>query len=145
MELMHCGIIKEVTMRAILILWAIPLVLFWGWYALSAHDISFGLYFLEREFHDLVFRIYSNILGLPAQDIPGWLAWVFFVDTLIILAVAALRWYKHWLPQSIAWIKEKAGLAEEERDYVKEIYEPLIMKRVEELSAKPSGQVHPGE
>ncbi len=132
-------------MRAILILWAIPLILFWGWYGLSAYNISFGVFFLERQFHDLVFNIYSNILGIPAAEIPGWLAWVFFIDTLILLGVAALRWYKHWLPQTINWIKEKTGLAEEERDYVKEIYEPLILKRVEEISANSNSPVRPGE
>ncbi|MEM9278683.1 MAG: DUF6105 family protein [Pseudomonadota bacterium] len=132
-------------MRAILILWAIPLILFWGWYGLSANNMHFGFFFLERQFHDLVFNIYSNILGLPAEDIPGWIAWVFFVDTLIILAVAALRWYKHWLPQTINWIKEKTGLAEEQREYVQKIYEPLVLNKREAIKPVVYGPVRPAE
>lgn len=132
-------------MRTILILWAIPIVLFWGWYGLSAHDINFGLFFLTRDFHDLIFKIYSNILGLPAEDIPGWLAWVFFVDTLILLAVAALRWYKSWLPQTITWFKVRFGVAEEERDYVKKIYEPLVLKQDSKATQFSTGPVHPAE
>ena len=132
-------------MRAVLILWAIPIILFWGWYGLSAFNLHFGIYFLEREFHDLVFRIYSDILGLPADEIPGWLAWVFFIDTLIILAVAALRWYKFWLPQTFRWIKEKTGLAEEEREYVRKIYEPLVLGKHREVKAAADGPMPPAE
>ncbi|MEM9329704.1 MAG: DUF6105 family protein [Pseudomonadota bacterium] len=132
-------------MRAILILWAIPLVLFWGWYGLSAYNLHFGLFFLERQFHDLIFQIYSNILGLPAEDIPLWLAWVFFIDTMIILAIAALRWYKHWLPQTVKWLKEKSGLADEQRDYVQKIYEPLILNKHDETKPVANGPVPPAE
>ncbi|MEO0328579.1 MAG: DUF6105 family protein [Pseudomonadota bacterium] len=94
-------------MRVVLALWGAPLVLFWGWYGLSAYNINFGLFFLERRFHDAVFGIYSNILGIPAEEIPLLVAKLLVIDTLIILAVAALRWYKKWLPQSIAWIKSQ--------------------------------------
>ena len=85
-------------MRIILILWFIPLILFWGWYGLSAHDVDLGYFFLTRGFHDHIFTIYGNILNMPAQDVPVAMAWVFFLDTLIVLGIAALRWHKSWFP-----------------------------------------------
>ncbi|MEM7068977.1 MAG: DUF6105 family protein [Pseudomonadota bacterium] len=132
-------------MRAILILWAIPLILFWGWYGLSAYDLSFGLYFLERDFHDLIFRIYENMTGVPAEDIPGWLAGIFFVDTLIILAVAALRWYKHWLPQTISWIRQKTGFGQNEADYPEGTYVPMATGNGEAFASGLIGPVRPAE
>lgn len=92
-------------MRVILILWAIPVVLFWGWYGLSAYNINFGFFFLSRGFHDHIFQIYGNILQMPAEDVPVALAWIFGVDSLIVFGVAALRWYKHWLPQTYNYLK----------------------------------------
>ena len=94
-------------MRTILILWALPIVIFWGWYGLSAYDIHFGLNFLTRAFHDQLFVIYGNIMHLPPEDVPWALAWLFTVDTLILFGVAALRWYKKWLPQSWNWLSGK--------------------------------------
>ncbi len=85
-------------MRAVLILWAIPLVLFWGWYGLAVNDINFGVFFLTRDFYDRIFAVYSAILHMPAEEIPSKLAWTFFIDTLLILAIAAFRWRKSWYP-----------------------------------------------
>ncbi len=127
-------------MKVILVLWALPIVLFWGWYGLSANDINLGFFFLERRFHDLVFNLYSQILHVPADAIPALLAGVFFVDTLIILGIAALRWYKLWLPQSIKWVKEKTGLAEEERVYVRENYLPFAKRGMPAFSREQVGQ-----
>lgn len=87
-------------MRIILILWSAPLVLFWGWYGLSANDISFGTVFFSRQLHDAVFEIYSRTLGVPASEIPSMLAWACFVDTLLIVSIAAWRWREHWTPQA---------------------------------------------
>ena len=92
-------------MRVILVLWFFPILLFGGWYGLSLNDVNFGLFFLEREFHDLIFILYGKMLGVPAEDVPALIAGVFVVDSLIILALAALRWNKVWLPQTVAWIK----------------------------------------
>ena len=92
-------------MRVILLLWFIPIILFWGWYALSLNDMHFGYFFLTRHFHDHLFTIYGNILHMPAEDVPIALAWLFTIDTLIVLGIAALRWYKKWLPQTIAAVK----------------------------------------
>jgi hypothetical protein len=88
-------------MRAILLLWAIPLAFFWSWYGLSANDISFGTIFFSRALHDVVFETYARTLGLPAAAIPGMIAWACLVDTGVILAIAAFRWRAHWLPQAM--------------------------------------------
>lgn len=97
-------------MRLVIILWAIPVILFWGWYGLSVNDWHFGLYFLERRFHDFVFHIYSQQLGMPANEIPAMIAWVFIVDTALVFGAAALRWYKAWLPQTYHWIRDKLAM-----------------------------------
>ena len=85
------------------------------------------------------------MLGIPAADVPLLIAWIFFVDTAIILAIAALRWYKSWLPQTIAWCKRIAGMSEKERDYVNEIYQPMVLKGGNRLTDFPSGQAPPAE
>ncbi|MCU0791114.1 MAG: DUF6105 family protein [Nitratireductor sp.] len=87
-------------MRVILTLWALPLAFFWGWYALSANDISFGTVFFSRELHDAVFGLYGRTLGIPPQELPGMLAWACILDTGIILAIAAFRWRARWLPRA---------------------------------------------
>jgi len=137
--------LRTFSMRVILILWAIPIILFWGWYGLSANNLHFGVFFLERQFHDLMFNIYSNILGVPAEDIPGWFAWIFFIDTLIILAIAALRWYKHWLPQIINWIKAKTGFGREERDFAEALYDPIALAENPSSEVLQAHQVRPAE
>ena len=87
-------------MRIILILWFIPLFIFWGWYALSAYDLHMGMFFLTRQFHDHLFGIYASILHLPREDVPLAIAGVFAFDSMLVLGIAALRWYKKWLPET---------------------------------------------
>ncbi len=91
-------------MRVLLLLWAFPLVFFWGWYGLSANDISFGTAFLSRQTHDVVFSLYGNILGMPADQVPMALVKIFAFDSLIVLALAAFRWRKSWYPQAKIWV-----------------------------------------
>lgn len=129
-------------MRTILILWIIPVVSFWGWYGLSANDINFGLFFLTREFHDHLFSIYSQILQMPADEIPVKLAWLFGIDTLIVFGIAALRWYKAWLPQSWNYVREKVSGNPAETAF------DARMDRVLTTStpvSSPAGRVHPAE
>ena len=82
-------------------IWAFPLVFFWVWYFLSFYDINFGILFLSRRMHDLVFHIYGEILHVDPQIIPGLVAKACVVDTLLILAIWAFRrrkkiaaWYR---------------------------------------------------
>ena len=78
-------------MRLLLILWALPLLLFWGWYFLSLNDISFGYTILSRQMHDLLFALYGQILGIDPAVIPPMVAKACFFDTLLLLAILAFR------------------------------------------------------
>jgi phosphoglycerol transferase MdoB-like AlkP superfamily enzyme len=118
-------------MRKILILWAATIVFFWGWYFMSYYNTG-PSFFFSRGFHDHMFNVYSNILQIPASEIPMKLAYVFVVDTLIVFGIAALRWYKHWLPQSWNFIKHKLGLSS---SYASR----------DKINAVAGGRVHPAE
>jgi len=78
-------------MRALLLLWALPLGLFWGWYFLSLNDLNFGYVMFSRQLHDLVFQIYGEILGVDPAIIPGMVAKACVFDSLIVLAILAFR------------------------------------------------------
>jgi hypothetical protein len=78
-------------MRYILIFWALPLGLFWSWYFLSVSDMSFGFFMLSREVHDLVFRIYGDVLGIEPAAIPPLVARACVFDTFVVFAILAFR------------------------------------------------------
>jgi hypothetical protein len=78
-------------MRWIFTLWALPLVLFWGWYFLSINDIHFGYVLLTRQGNELVFELYGELLGIDPATIPALVARACIVDTLLILAIWAFR------------------------------------------------------
>lgn len=78
-------------MKWFLILWAGPVLLLGAWYGLSYYDISFGFFMLTRQTHDLVFEVYSQALGIPAEDIPPLVARAIAVDSLIVFAIIAYR------------------------------------------------------
>ena len=56
-------------MKWFLILWGGPILLLGSWYGLSYYDLSFGFFMLTRETHDLVFQVYSSVLGIPAMPV----------------------------------------------------------------------------
>jgi len=78
-------------MRYILILWASPLLIFWGWFGLSFYDVNFGYVMLTRQVHDLVFELYGEMLGIDPHIIPAMVAKACVFDTLILLAIFAFR------------------------------------------------------
>ena len=78
-------------MKYILIFWAIPMSLFWGWFGLSYYDINFGYVMLTRQVHDILFGLYAEMLGIDAATIPWLVAKACIFDTLIILAIWAFR------------------------------------------------------
>jgi hypothetical protein len=78
-------------MRYILTLWAVPLIIFWGWYYLSLNDINFGYLMLSRQVHDLAFQMYGDILGIDPATIPGLVMRACIFDTMIIGAIWAFR------------------------------------------------------
>lgn len=94
-------------MRIFILLWAFPLIFFWGWYGFSYYDFNFGTAFLSRHTHDVVFALYGNILGMPAADVPWALVKIFAFDSLFVVALAAWRWRKSWYPQTKIWVMEQ--------------------------------------
>lgn len=78
-------------MRYILIFWAVPMGLFWGWYYLSFYDINLGTMFFSRLAHDFVFAVYAHYTGIEATALPGLVAKACVVDTILIFAILAFR------------------------------------------------------
>lgn len=78
-------------MKYIFAAWAMPLVLFWGWYFLSLNDVHFGYVMLSRGVHDLVFQLYGEMLGIDPTIIPGLVARACVLDSLLIGAIWAFR------------------------------------------------------
>lgn len=78
-------------MKWFLFLWAGPVALLLGWYFLSLNDISFGVFMLTRQAHDLVFRVYGNILGVDPASLPPLVLRAIVVDSLIVAGLVALR------------------------------------------------------
>ena len=78
-------------MKYIFGLWAAPLVVFWGWFYLSLHDMNFGFVILTRQVHDLVFRLYGDILGIDPATIPPMVARACVFDGVVICAIWAFR------------------------------------------------------
>lgn len=78
-------------MKWFLFLWAMPIALLGGWYGLSYYDMSFGIFMLTRDAHDLVFQIYGHILGIPPEDLPPLVARAIVFDSFLVLALIAFR------------------------------------------------------
>ena len=78
-------------MKWFLILWAAPIALLGSWYGLSYYDMSFGIFMLTRDAHDLVFRIYGHVLGMEPESIPPLVARAIAVDSLFVFAIIAFR------------------------------------------------------
>lgn len=78
-------------MKYILIFWAIPMSLFWGWFGLSYYDINFGVLMFSRLFHDFAFEFYGGLIGIEPATIPALVARACVVDTFIIFGILAFR------------------------------------------------------
>ena len=78
-------------MKWFLILWAGPIALLGSWYGLSYYDMSFGIFMLTRDAHDLVFQIYGNILGIPPEDLPLLVLRAIIFDSFLVFALIAFR------------------------------------------------------
>lgn len=100
-------------MKWFLILWFVPVSLISAWYGLSYYDVNFGVFMLTRDVHDLVFKIYGDILGIPPEDIPPLLLRALIVDSMIVMAIVAFRYRK----KIAAWVRERrSGYSEEPRE-----------------------------
>lgn len=88
-------------MRWIITLWALPMVVFWGWFFLSLNDMNFGFVMLTRQVHELVFELYGEMLGIDPATIPAMVAKACFFDSLLIVAIWAFRRRQ----QLLAWAR----------------------------------------
>jgi Family of unknown function (DUF6105) len=71
--------------------WAVPMIVFWGWYLLSLNDINFGYVMLSRQVNDLFFRMYGDILGIDPAIIPPLVARTCVFDGLLLCGIWAFR------------------------------------------------------
>jgi Family of unknown function (DUF6105) len=94
-------------MRYFLILWFAPLLLFWGWFALSANDLNFGSIYLSRQLHDIVMAVYAKTLGVEADTIPQMIASATIIDSALVGAIAAFRWRSRWWPRFRGMIEKQ--------------------------------------
>ena len=101
-------------MKWFLILWAGPIALLGSWYGLSYYDMSFGIFMLTRDAHDLVFRIYGHILGIPPESIPPLVLRAIIVDSLIVFAIIAFRRRRKIIAWWQARRQSSAALASDE-------------------------------
>jgi len=98
-------------MRWVLLAWALPLVLFWGWFGLSYYDLNFGTIWLSRDLHDLLFQLYGQILGIDPTTIPLLVAKACIFDTLILLGIWAFRRRREIAARYRDWRGRYAGEA----------------------------------
>ena len=92
-------------MRYILLFWALPMSLFWGWFGLSFYDVNFGLLIFSRMFHDFAFQLYGQILGIDPAAIPALVVQACIVDSALILGIFAFRRRR----AIAAWWQERQG------------------------------------
>ncbi len=78
-------------MKWLLICWAAPVSFLGAWYYLSYYDMSFGIFMLTRQMHDLVFDIYGKVLGIPPESIPPLVARAIAFDSLLVFAIFGFR------------------------------------------------------
>jgi Family of unknown function (DUF6105) len=96
-------------MRYILIFWAVPLGLLWGWYFASLNDLGGGSGIFSYAGHQLVFNIYGQILGIDPATIPGLVARACIFDTFLIFGILAFRRRK----QIIEYVRSYRAPAQE--------------------------------
>jgi hypothetical protein len=91
-------------MKWAILFWAAPVAFLTGWYGLSYHDVNFGYFMLSRDAHDLVFEIYGQVLGMPAEDVPPLVFKAIVFDTLLVFALIPLWRYRKVV---FSFVKEK--------------------------------------
>ncbi len=98
-------------MKWLLIFWAGPIALLGSWYSLSYYDMSFGVFMLTRQAHDLVFNIYGHVLGIPPETIPPLVMRAIVLDSLVLFSLVAFRRRK----AIAAWWRGRQSSEEEAR------------------------------
>ena len=90
---------------------------------------------LPRELHDLVFKVYGNIIGVPASEVPGLAAWACVTDTTILTGeqATAIAWERARQDQ------EAATAARDQADYFQTQWEAADAdRRVAEGQTDPA-------
>ena len=98
-------------MKWFLILWGGPIALLGSWYGLSYYDMSFGIFMLTREAHDLVFSLYGSILGIDPALLPPMVLRAIVVDSLFVFALIGFRRRR----QIASWWKARQGADRNDR------------------------------
>lgn len=93
-------------MKWFLFLWAAPVGSLFAWYFLSLNDMSFGIFMLTRQAHDLVFNLYGKILGIDPALLPPMVLRAIVVDSLFVIALFAFRRRK----QIAAWWRARKAV-----------------------------------
>ena len=78
-------------MKYVFASWAVPMIVFWGWYFLSLNDMNFGYVMLSRQVNDLFFRMYGDVLGIDPAALPPMVARTCVFDGLMLCALWAFR------------------------------------------------------
>lgn len=85
-------------LRALFLLWALPIILFGIWYGLSVNDYSFGTIMFSRALHDHVFALYAGVLGVEPETLPPMILNALITDTFIVFGIIAFRKRSFWWP-----------------------------------------------
>lgn len=106
----HDEIMRGWLIKVVIVLWAVPMVLFWGWYGLSVNDINLGTIFLSRELNTAIFRLYGDMLGVSPDSVPGMLASACAFDTAIVALIVACRLRASWVPGVAGFVSARLGV-----------------------------------
>ena len=77
--------------RVLIFLWLSPVVLFSAWISFSMLDWHFGLPFMTREAHDLVFNAYEAILGIERARIVALIRNALILDAVVLGLIVAWK------------------------------------------------------
>lgn len=117
-------------LRALILLWALPVALFGIWYGLSVNDNNFGTLMFSRALHDHVFAIYGRVLGVAPEALPMMILQALITDTAILFAFIAYRKRSFWWPTVAPYVQPHL-----ERAF--KPFQPTWERMVESLSKNP--------
>ena len=80
---------RKILSNTLVFLWLSPIVLFAAWLSLSSLDLSFGLPFMTRSAHDLVFDAYRQILGIERDALMALIRNALILDAVLLAAIIA--------------------------------------------------------
>ncbi len=117
-------------LRALFLLWALPIILFGIWYGLSVNDMNFGTIMFSRMLHDHVFAIYGNLLGIAPEALPSIILDALITDTVLVFSFIAYRKRAMWWPSVAPYVAPHL-----EKAYAP--IKPYVLRMSESLSSNP--------